>query len=61
MMKLTAHIKKAADGWMELDVDELPGLVAGARNVEDIPSAVRAAAAAFTGRAVQDFDVEVMF
>ncbi|MGA8791257.1 MAG: transcriptional regulator [Paenarthrobacter sp.] len=60
-MKLTTQIRYAADGWLELEVAELPGLVAHARRVEDIPDAVRAAAAVLTGKPYQEFDVEVRY
>ena len=60
-MILTAQIKKAADGWLDLRVIEMPDLEAHARNVEDIPDAVRDAAERLTGRPGHDFDVEVRY
>jgi hypothetical protein len=60
-MILTAQIKKAADGWLDLQVVELPDLEAHARKVEDIPDVVRDAAARLTGRPGHDFDVEVRY
>ncbi|MFE4542234.1 hypothetical protein [Arthrobacter sp. NPDC056727] len=60
-MKLTAQIKNAADGRLDLRVVELPELVAHARKFDDIPDAVRDAAARLTGRPGQDFDVEVRY
>ncbi|MDR6508104.1 hypothetical protein [Arthrobacter oryzae] len=60
-MRLTAHIRLAADGWLELEVEQLPGLQAHARTVGDIPGAVIAAAAALTGKAASEFEVEVRF
>jgi hypothetical protein len=60
-VRLTAQIKKAADGWLDLRVVELPELEAHAHKFEDIPGVVRDAAARLTGRPVQDFDVEVRY
>ncbi|WP_395405657.1 hypothetical protein ACHMXB_22300 (plasmid) [Arthrobacter sp. UC242_113] len=60
-MRLTAQIKKAADGWLDLHVLELPELRAHARSIEDIPDAVRDAAAILTDRPGHDFDVEVRY
>lgn len=57
-MRLTARIKKAADGRLELRVVELPELEAQARKFEDIPNVVSDAAAGLTGRPGQDFEVE---
>jgi hypothetical protein len=56
---LTAKIRKAADGRLDLYVVEMPELVAHARSVEDIPGVVRAAAAILTGRPEDDFEVVV--
>ncbi|GKV73734.1 hypothetical protein NCCP2145_31150 [Pseudarthrobacter sp. NCCP-2145] len=58
-MKLTTRIRSAADGWLALEVLELPGLEAYAKAFEDIPQAVQAAAAALTGRPADKFDVDV--
>ena len=58
-MKLTTRITSAADGWLVLEVLELPDLKASAKGFEDIPEAVRAAAAALTGRPEGTFDVDV--
>ncbi|MBT2551552.1 hypothetical protein [Arthrobacter sp. ISL-5] len=60
-LKLTAHIRSAADGWLDLSVEELPDLVARARNFEGIPDSVREAAARLTGDPSEEFDVEVRF
>jgi hypothetical protein len=60
-MKLTAQIKKATDGWLDIRVVELPELVAHARKLDDIDDAARDAAAKLTGRPRQDFDVEVLY
>lgn len=53
-MKLTPHIVRASDGWLELEVDELPELHAHVRSVNDIPDAVGTAAAALTGKPRQE-------
>jgi hypothetical protein len=58
---LTAHIKEATDGWLSLNVDEMPTLVIRARNVEEIPEVVKTAAAELLGRDQQDFDVKIRF
>ncbi|MFF2347009.1 hypothetical protein [Pseudarthrobacter sp. NPDC058119] len=60
-MKLTAHIKDATDGWFDLRTLELPELQATAHRVEDIPEAVREAAAKITGKPASEFDVEVSY
>lgn len=54
-----AYISTAADGHLVLKVVELPQLTALSDTVEDIPEAVRAAAARIAGRAAEDFDVHV--
>lgn len=59
LMRLTTRIRSANDGWFALDVLELPELEAYAKAFEDIPDAVRRAAAAATGRDPGEFDVEV--
>ncbi|MEV4988430.1 transcriptional regulator [Pseudarthrobacter sp. LMD1-1-1.1] len=58
-MKLTARIRSASDGWLALEVIEMPGLEAAAKRFEDIPDAVRAAAAQSTGRPQTEFDVDI--
>lgn len=58
-MKLTTRITSAADGWLVLEVLELPDLTAYAKRFEDIPEAVGTAAAALTGRPGDSFDVDV--
>jgi hypothetical protein len=58
-MRLTAQITKAADGRLDLRVVELPELEAHARKFDDIPDAVKDAAARLTGRPGQDFEVEI--
>lgn len=58
-MKLTTRIASADDGWLALDVLELPDLEAYAKGFEDIPQAVQTAAAALTGRPAVEFDVDV--
>ncbi|WP_285245771.1 hypothetical protein [Pseudarthrobacter sp. fls2-241-R2A-127] len=56
-MQLTTRILSARDGWFELEVLELPELLAYAKAFDEIPQAVRSAAAVCTGRPVDDFDV----
>lgn len=58
-MKLTAQIMKAADGWLDLHVIELPALEAHARKVEEIPGVIKGAAAELTGRPENEFEVEL--
>ena len=58
-MELTVRIRSANDGWFALDVLELPELEAYAKAFDDIPDAVRKAAASATGREPSDFNVEV--
>lgn len=60
-MRLTARIKEATDGRLTLRVEELPSLVVHARTVMEIPDAVGDAAATLTGRAKEDFEVELHF
>jgi hypothetical protein len=61
IVKLTGHIKRAAGGRVELEVDQIPGLEAHAQNVEDIPNAIRIAAGAWTGKPGPEFEVEVRY
>lgn len=58
-MQLTARIKQATDGQLSLVVEELPALAVHASNLEDIPGAVRRAAAELTGRNQDDFEVDL--
>jgi hypothetical protein len=58
-MKLTVKITKAADGFLDLRVVELPDLDLSARTIGEIPAVVSEVAAKLTGRSGQDFDVEV--
>jgi len=60
-VKLTAHIRLAADGWLKLEVDELPQLEAHARAVREIPDAVRTAAAVLTGKPRQEFEIDLRY
>jgi hypothetical protein len=60
-MQLTAHIMEANDGWLSLEVDEIPALVVHARSVGEIPEAVRSAAAKLLGRHKEDFEVDLRF
>ncbi|MEW1812496.1 hypothetical protein AB0284_17540 [Pseudarthrobacter phenanthrenivorans] len=58
-MQLNVYISSAADGIFRLKAAELPELTAQARELEDIPAAVRSAAAALTGREPGDFDITI--
>ena len=58
-MVLTAKIREARDGRLDLYVIELPELEAHARTVADIPRVVREAAAILTGLPEESFDVLV--
>ncbi|MCA4135298.1 hypothetical protein [Arthrobacter sp. M4] len=60
-MKLTGHIKRAADGSLDLEVSELPELVAHAGSFEGISAVISAAAARLTGLPETDFEIEVRF
>jgi hypothetical protein len=52
---------EAIDGWLSLEVDEIPALVVHARSVGEIPEAVRSAAAKLLGRHKEDFEVDLRF
>lgn len=58
-MRLTTRIRSADDGWFALEVLELPELETYAKTFEEIPDAVRRAAATATGRDPDEFEVEV--
>lgn len=58
-VKLTVHIKQATDGQLTLGIDEIPGLIAYAPSFHDIPEAVQAAAAKWTGQPPEEFTVLV--
>jgi hypothetical protein len=60
-LKLTVHILQAIDGRFDLRVFELPELAAQARGVDEIPDAVKDAAARLTGRPKHDSDIEVRY
>ncbi|QQQ62123.1 hypothetical protein [Paenarthrobacter ureafaciens] len=58
---LTAIVTLAADGWFELSVLQIPGLVVHASRLDRAPEAVRKAACQSTGRARWEFDVHVQW
>jgi hypothetical protein len=60
-LQLNVYVANAADGFFLFKVVELPELTARAGTIDEIPEAVRVAAAALTGRAPEDFDVQVDF
>jgi hypothetical protein len=59
MVRLTARIRKAADGQLILTVDEAPGLITHANHLVEIPDAVRNAASSLLGLPVEDIEVKV--
>lgn len=60
-MQLNIYISSAADGLFTVRAIQIPALVAYARTIEDIPHAVRSAAAAIAGGAPDDFDIVMDF
>jgi len=56
-MQLTAYIASANDGYFLVKAKEVPELLARTSSLNDIPDAVREAAARLTGRAAGDFEV----
>lgn len=58
---LTAVVTLAADGWFELTVLQIPGLVVHTARLERAPDAVRKAACQATGRAPWEFDVQIQW
>ncbi|GKV74465.1 hypothetical protein [Pseudarthrobacter sp. NCCP-2145] len=56
-MLLNVYISSAADGYFLLRAVEIPELKVKAKRFDDIPDAVRAAAAAVTGKAPGDFEI----
>ena len=58
-MLLNVYISSATDGFFLLRSVEIPELTVTARKLDDIPTVVRAAAAAVTGREPDDFDIVV--
>ena len=58
---LTAVVTLAADGWFELNVLQIPGLVVHTASLDRAPDAVRKAACKSTGSAPWEFDVQVQW
>ena len=58
-MRLTARIRSARDGWLALEVLELPELEVVVKSFDDIPDAVSRAAEESLGRPASEFVVEV--
>lgn len=58
-MKLTARIRSARDGWLAVEVLEIPELEVVVKSFEDIPDAVSGAAEKSLGRPASEFVVEV--
>lgn len=56
-MRLTVQIKRANDGHLELEVEEIPQLSLTAKNLQEIPDVVKAAAAEWTGRPADEFTI----
>lgn len=59
MVRVTARIRKAADGQLVLTVDEAPGLITHANHLAEIPDAVRNAASGILGLPAEDIEVRV--
>jgi hypothetical protein len=60
-LQLNVYISSAADGFDTVKAVQMPELTAQARTLEDIPHAVRSAAAAIAGQPPEDFDVVMDF
>jgi hypothetical protein len=58
---LNVYISSATDGYFLLKAVEIPQLSVTVRGLDDIPRAVRAAAAALTGRAPEDFEISLNY
>lgn len=56
-MKLNAYISSASDGLFTVKTLQLPELTAHAGTIDDIPHAVRCAAAAICGQPPEDFEI----
>ena len=55
---LTARVTLATDGWFELRVIQIPGLVLHVSRLEEAAQAVLDAATASSGRKPEEFDVQ---
>lgn len=60
-MQLNVYIANASDGFFVVKAVQMPELSARTRTLEEIPDAVRAAAAAVAGRPADSFDVIMDF
>ncbi|MBT2566948.1 hypothetical protein J7I84_10665 [Arthrobacter sp. ISL-85] len=60
-MQLDTYISRASDGLFTAKTMQMPELTAQARTIEEIPHAVRSAAAAISGRPAENFDVILDF
>lgn len=60
-LQLNVYIASASDGFFTVKAVQMPELSTGARTLEEIPDAVRSAAAAAAGRPAEDFDVVLDF
>ncbi|MEV8181457.1 MULTISPECIES: hypothetical protein [Micrococcaceae] len=60
-MKLNVYIASASDDFFTVKAVQMPELSAQARTLEEIPDAVRSAAAAVAGQPADFFDVVIDF
>lgn len=60
-MQLKVYVASASDGYFSVKCVLMPELTACAPTIKELPEAVRTAAAAITGPAVEDFDVIIDF
>jgi hypothetical protein len=60
-LQLNVYIASASDGFYTAKAVQMPELSAHARTLEEIPEAVRSAAAAVTGQPANFFDVVIDF
>ncbi|MDQ0693174.1 hypothetical protein [Arthrobacter sp. W4I7] len=56
-MQLKVYISTATDGFFTVKAVQMPELTAEARTLEDIPDALRSAAAAIVSQPPEDFHV----
>lgn len=60
-LQLNVYISSAADGIFTVKAVQMQELSAHARTLEDVPGAVRSAAAALTGESPEEFDLVLDF
>lgn len=60
-MQLNVYIASASDGFFTVKAMSMPELSAQARTLEEIPDAVRSAAAVVAGQSPEDFEVVLDF